>query len=185
MQDLNNYWRAKCAGDRLPSRQDIDPVDIPKLLPTVYLIDIERETTPPRFRFRLLGNVITEMFQRNSTGKWLDEIYDAEFYHHISTDYLNIIRTKQPSSAVLNMPVVGREYIKYERLVCPLASDGETVDSLIGVIAFSNRRAPARATMRGAAMSALGHKRTLGSGRGMSALPPKADIEARPLNVCF
>ncbi len=82
--------------------------------------------------------MITEKFQRNSTGKWFDEIYDAEFYHRISTDYLDIIRTKQPSYAVLNMPVEGREYIQYERLVCPLASDGQTVDSLIGVITFSN-----------------------------------------------
>ena len=136
IQDLKDYWRAKCAGDRLPSRQDIDPVDIPNLLPTLYLIDIARETTPPRFRFRLLGDEITEKFQRNSTGKWLDEIYDAEFYDRISTDYLDIIRTKQPSYAVLNMPVIGREFIQYERLVCPLASDGQTVDSLVGVIAF-------------------------------------------------
>ena len=136
IQELNFYWRARCAGDRLPSRQDIDPVDIANLLPTVYLIDIARETTASRFRFRLLGDVITEKFQRNSTGKWLDEIYDAEFYHRISTDYLDIIRTKQPSYAVLNMPVAGREYIQYERLVCPLASDGQTVDSLVGVIGF-------------------------------------------------
>ncbi len=137
-QDLEDYWSANCAGNRLPSRQDIDPVDIPNLLPTLYLIDVACETIPPRFRFRLLGNVITDKFQRNSTGKWFDEIYDAEVYHRISTDYLDIIRTKQPSYAVLNMPVEGREYIQYERLVCPLASDGQTVDSLIGVITFSN-----------------------------------------------
>ena len=138
IQDLEHYWREKCVGDRLPSRQDIDPVDIPNLLPTLYLIDVASEITPPRFRFRLLGDVITERFQRNSTGKWLDKIYDAEFYHRISIDYLDIIRTKQPSYAVLNMPVAGREYIQYERLVCPLASDGRTVDSLFGVIAFLN-----------------------------------------------
>ncbi len=136
IDDLRHYWREMCVGDRLPSRQNIDPVDIPNLLPTLYLIDVASETSPSRFRFRLLGNVITERFQRNSTGKWLDEIYDAEFYHRISTDYLDIIRTKQPSYAVLNMPVAGREYIQYERLVCPLASDGQTVDSLVGVIGF-------------------------------------------------
>ena len=34
-------------------------------------------------------------------------------------------------------------------------------------------------------MSALGHKRTFRSAIAMSALPPKADIEARQSNVRF
>jgi hypothetical protein len=34
-------------------------------------------------------------------------------------------------------------------------------------------------------MSALGHKRTLGSVRVMSALPPKADIETQSRDVRF
>jgi hypothetical protein len=34
------------------------------------------------------------------------------------------------------MPVAGREFIRYERLVCPLASDGTTVAGFVGVIVF-------------------------------------------------
>src|SRR6478672_4529246 len=34
-------------------------------------------------------------------------------------------------------------------------------------------------------MSALGHKRTLDSGSGMSALPPKADMFSVEVDVCF
>jgi hypothetical protein len=34
-------------------------------------------------------------------------------------------------------------------------------------------------------MSALGHKRTFRLALSMSALPPKADIEATQTNVCF
>jgi hypothetical protein len=34
-------------------------------------------------------------------------------------------------------------------------------------------------------MSALGQKQTFAAQKAMSALPPKADIEWRRLNVCF
>jgi hypothetical protein len=34
-------------------------------------------------------------------------------------------------------------------------------------------------------MSALGHKRTLESGSGMSALPPEADVLIVGINVCY
>ena len=34
-------------------------------------------------------------------------------------------------------------------------------------------------------MSAMGHKQTLESGSGMSALPPKADMFSVEIDVCF
>jgi hypothetical protein len=42
-----------------------------------------------------------------------------------------------------------------------------------------------RTLLRATGMSALGQKRTLRLVRLMSALPPKADIAGRPLDVCF
>ena len=38
---------------------------------------------------------------------------------------------------------------------------------------------------KGRLMSALGHKRTFAVQNGMSALPPKADIDRGRRNVCF
>lgn len=146
IQRLESYWEALCDGGKLPARRRIDPIDIPDLLPTLFLIDIEPgeergngdrdpdETS--RFRYRLLGETITTKFMRNSTGKRLDQIYDSEFYDAAVARYWSIIRTGVPGYAVLNMPVAGREFIRYERLICPLATDGATIDGFVGVIAF-------------------------------------------------
>ena len=34
------YWRGKCDGRAMPARADIDPLEIPRLLPYVYLVDV-------------------------------------------------------------------------------------------------------------------------------------------------
>ena len=34
-----DYWHGKCAGRPMPTRADIDPLDIPRLLPHVYLVE--------------------------------------------------------------------------------------------------------------------------------------------------
>jgi PAS domain-containing protein len=47
------YWDAKRQNKLMPPRSDIDPVEIPRLLPYVMLIDVVRE--PLDFRYRLMG----------------------------------------------------------------------------------------------------------------------------------
>ena len=37
---LHDYWRTKLNGRQMPVRADIDPIDIPKLLPYVALIKV-------------------------------------------------------------------------------------------------------------------------------------------------
>ena len=56
VKDCYSYWRGKVIGDRLPSRSDIDPVDIPKLMPHAVILDVRREPELD-FRYRLIGNL--------------------------------------------------------------------------------------------------------------------------------
>src|SRR3546814_18827524 len=51
------YWQSiHPAGGGLPGRRHLDPVDIPELLPNIWMIDVKRG--PLRFRFRLVGTEI-------------------------------------------------------------------------------------------------------------------------------
>ncbi len=52
---------------------------------------------------------------------------------------MDISRTKSLNYAVLDMPDADHEYLEYERLVCPLSTDGQTVEMLINVIVPSDR----------------------------------------------
>lgn len=47
---LYEYWHSKRPSDAaLPGRQHVDPLEIPSLLPHLFLIDVVRE--PLRFRY--------------------------------------------------------------------------------------------------------------------------------------
>lgn len=64
---LHGYWVAKCCGRAMPRRSDIDPSDIPSLLPHVLIAEIHR---PLRFRLRLVGTAICRRWGEDPTGRW-------------------------------------------------------------------------------------------------------------------
>src|SRR3546814_5044964 len=72
IRELFAYWQDKRRGDLLPRRADIDPVEIPRLMPYVLIADIEH--APFRVRFRLVGTKVVEATGFEFTGKYLDEI---------------------------------------------------------------------------------------------------------------
>src|SRR5258706_4642995 len=62
--DLYRYWDGTRNGRLMPARRDIDPADIPALLPHVSLI----HKPDGQFRFRLVGSAAAEQFGRDLTG---------------------------------------------------------------------------------------------------------------------
>src|SRR4051812_30788694 len=67
-----DYWRAKRASRTMPRRSDIDPAEIPSLLPNVLITEMLEDGT--RYRYRLAGSAVTEAFGRSLTGQYVDEI---------------------------------------------------------------------------------------------------------------
>jgi hypothetical protein len=69
---LHEYWRSKAGADgAVPRRRDIDPIDLPDLLPNLMLLDVERD--PLRFRYRLVGTRVVDFSYHDFTGTYLDE----------------------------------------------------------------------------------------------------------------
>ena len=137
------YWLAKCNGARLPSPAQIDPIEIPQFLPSISLVDVVPEGGVRRYRFRLSGTLLVEFNQRDLTGRFIDEVYAPQDAHKIAGSYDWIVDTRSPHHWHSELMSEGRELIHYERLMLPLASDGETVDMLIGLFEFE-RIEPAR-----------------------------------------
>ena len=66
------YWLGKRQGRLMPCRPDIDPVEIPALLPYVMLIDVVAD--PLDFRYRLIGTAARNIMRRDYTGLLFSEI---------------------------------------------------------------------------------------------------------------
>ena len=131
IQVLYNYWQSiHPDSGGLPGRRHLDPVDIPELLPNIWMIDVQR--APLRFRFRLVGTEVVKFTQRDVTGRWLDEIYPDYENTEAFRRHRDCAENGRPSyrkSGVLSNP--GRNYIEAERLYLPLAEDGQEVDIVL------------------------------------------------------
>jgi hypothetical protein len=63
--DLYRYWEGKRGNRHLPTRRDIDPTEIPRLLPHIALIDALHGT----YRWRLVGTQIVDDLGCDLTGQ--------------------------------------------------------------------------------------------------------------------
>ncbi len=130
------YWCGKKRGRALPARGDIDPVEMPRVLPNISLV--ERETPSGRYRYRLLGSALVEALGHDPTGRYLDEIY-PDFEHSESKRYRDqVFEMGKPSHRIgrpsLRFPT---DFYTVERLYLPLAEDGRRVDMMLGVLVFT------------------------------------------------
>jgi hypothetical protein len=129
------YWKSIHPKDGgLPGRRHMDPVDIPQLLPNVWLIDVQHN--PYRFRFRLEGTQVVAYAGEDNTGKWFDECL-PDFNPRVMID---IVETHQPSWARgLSRMRPEKDYYELERIRLPLAADGKTVDMILCVTIFFDK----------------------------------------------
>jgi len=132
------YWRARSiAVGGLPGRQDIDPVDIPAVLPWINLIEVHRFPGGPRFRHRLVGTGIVEFRSRDGTGRWFDELYDRHKLAWTQRRLELVLRDHTPRIFELDLSDVGKAYWTLSSLILPLAADHRRVDMLMGVSHYS------------------------------------------------
>jgi hypothetical protein len=68
-QQLYRYWQSRHVEGRPPGRADIDPpIDVPRLIPNVMLIDV----VDTRLRYRLVGSMVWEHYRLELTGTWIE-----------------------------------------------------------------------------------------------------------------
>lgn len=72
IQEGFEYWRLKGWPERIPSRADIEPMEIPKLLPSVVLLDVKE--SPRDFRYRLIGTGVVHHLAEDLTGRWMSSL---------------------------------------------------------------------------------------------------------------
>ena len=139
-RQLFDYWRSKVQAGRLPARKDIDPVDIPALLPWLTVIEVDWSQGSARFRIRLVGTGVVNRFGRDATGLWFEDVYESDVYRSQMDYYTQVVTSGMPSLTQPIPPIREREFIKCRRLVVPLSSDGKRVDQIISILTFDDER---------------------------------------------
>ena len=136
LQEAYDYWRHKAASRGMPSRLDIDPTEMPRLLPHLMLVDV----MPARqYRYRLIGTEIAAAQGLNATGRYVHEMLKDDDYRAYVLDlYDAIVRERRAiyTESIFLSARQGATERNTKRLMLPLSSDGETVNMVLVVQVF-------------------------------------------------
>ncbi len=129
-RDLYEYWKEIRGDLSMPSRQDLNPMDIPHLLSALWMADvIDRET--PKFKVRLFGTDLVRAFQLEGTNRPLEEV---SFTGDIIIRLTELVRTRQSYFYVCDFPVESDDFKYYSTLTLPMSSDNENVDIILSYV---------------------------------------------------
>lgn len=128
------YWQGKCAGRSMPARRDIDPVEMPRLLPYIMLIDVL--PAPLDFRYRLIGTEVRAIVARDYTGLCFSEVPGKGRGSVVWGNCEEVVLTKAPLSR--SPPYVGpeRHLRRCANVLLPLSEDGREVSMILLVASF-------------------------------------------------
>jgi hypothetical protein len=137
MNEIHTYWLAKRGQRRMPSRWDIEPTEIPRLLRNLMLIDVFY--APLRFRYRLIGTNVVDATGENRTGKCFDSVDFFAANPIVREQYATVVSTGEPVHSLEPFYRLDtrREY-EVERLLLPLSSDGVAVDMILVYFHFKS-----------------------------------------------
>lgn len=128
--ELYAYWDDKRAGRWAPARKDIDPVEIPHLLPNMFIYEVTRD--PLDYRMVLFGTSLAILFGADLTNRTFDEIFSGPSAANIRRDYDQVVESREPLVTFHSAQWIDRDFVSYQRLVLPLSDDGKDVTKLIG-----------------------------------------------------
>ncbi len=128
------YWQAKCNGRTMPSRADIDPVELAPYLSNITLVDVVEDSR--RFVYRLVGTGEVQLRGNDPTGKSVAEAFFATTPAQAITRYETVCRTRAPFYEEDDFQVVDR-FVSEANLFLPLSDDDKIVNK---VLVFSINR---------------------------------------------
>ena len=126
---IYRYWDGKRNGRLMPRRADLDPVDIPRLLPDICLVDVVADAR--KYVYRLIGTNECAMRGRDPTGLAVGEGYFGTSKDSVFLNYDGVTRSRAPRLDRDPSITSDNRFIHHESIFLPLSDDGETVNMIL------------------------------------------------------
>ncbi len=135
LRALKRYWDDKRGSRAMPGRADLDPVDVPELLPYILLVDTAE--TLGEFRYRLIGTEACKGFDCDRTGARFADLPRGESFDEVLSGYWRTFRERTPQYYHGPLSSIDEDSMQFSRLTLPLSSDGNHVNMILGGILYS------------------------------------------------
>ena len=135
LREIYAYWRMKRASRRMPSRRQIDPAEMPRLLP--HLVISESVEGGKRFRYRLAGTAVAQAVGFDPTGRCVEDIASGAYRDYINGLHRSVCIERVPifaASAFVSASHNRRYHAR--RLALPLSEDDDIVNQILSMVIF-------------------------------------------------
>lgn len=131
--ELHTFLQKISPDDGLPSRRDVDPTDVPNLLP--HLMIIELGTGIEQHRYRLAGSNVAASAGLDYTGKRLIDVHPTLVERPESHAFIEEIRESRLPHWYNGPPRADHrnKVVRIQNLIAPMSENGKSIDSLLGV----------------------------------------------------
>ena len=120
-----DYWRTLALRrGGVPGREDLNPADIPALLPHLFIVEKIKETG--RYFFRLSGTAIRDIMGFENTRHFLDELLHGDDLATVSAIFDQVLGQEVCIRSIEGLTYSDRSYLRVEIVRLPLrAADGD------------------------------------------------------------
>jgi hypothetical protein len=126
-RQLYDYWAAIAGGRNMPSRDDVSPAHFPRLLPYISLL----ERADSRLKVRLAGTRLRDIYEREITGLFLDDIDWGEKKSYWDAVYDHVTKTLRPAQGVVRGPRVDKKHLVQFWLRLPLSHEEKPANMIL------------------------------------------------------
>jgi len=135
LRSLYDYWLTLADGAKgLPSVQSFDPLHLPRLLPNVWIIEVERATC--RFRMRLAGENINAIYGRSIAGLYFKDVFQPGDVELIVARYSRALGEPALFHASGSVYAAGGNLTVGERLGLPMLGREGRTNTLLGATVY-------------------------------------------------
>jgi hypothetical protein len=128
LQRFFAYLEGKRGTREFAARRNIDPLDFAYVLGNVVLVDVLH--APLRFRYRLVGSVLSARAGYDLTGSFVDDHPDVQYGAYVAARYAETVTSRRPTGGTYNL-LLGHRLRQYQCLRVPLSDDGETINMIV------------------------------------------------------
>ena len=132
LHELHAYWaRTAEASGGVPHRAEIDPIDIPHLLPDLYVV--QYHPANDGFYVRLAGTRLVELRGDDPTGKYVGEDLHGPAAPLVDAFFRRVLAERRPLGVTGRAVwVPGKEWAPVEALALPMRTGDAAPDEVLG-----------------------------------------------------
>lgn len=146
-----DYWKGKCEAATFgpfPVLTDLDLLDLIDVIGYLTICDVVRQDSErPRYRWRFWGTELTNYFNIEMSGKFVDEAYTPTTAQQVIGCYDWILETRQSHYWLRHGGIVSvnsdgfslneqNAHKSFDRLACPVIDQSGAIAHLFGVMTF-------------------------------------------------